>query len=254
MNEVSVMHYLIPAAGIRILEFDPLGNLYILDEKDRISKYDTTGHLLSHVVNQDLGEAHSLDVGNPFKTMIFYRDQQVILIYDRTLSEIQRIRLNDWGLNDVTSACLSPDNAFWIFDGKNKVLVKLTNSGHALVSSDPFDILNAGSPRPDFIYDLDHFLLVKEVYHPISVFDDFGKFLYTTDILKESFFSLSSKFIVTSSDQSLQRYDIVDRKMLSPISLKENMSGDKVYLYGDRIFGVDRKGVYIIPRVKTRGN
>src|SRR6185503_11993002 len=111
------LKYFIVNPSIRMLDFDPLGNLYIVDSNDRLIKYDSTGHVLSNVVNNNLGQVHGLDVGNPFKTMVFYRDQQTIIIYDRTLSEMQRIHLTDWSLHDVTAACLAPDNAIWVFDG-----------------------------------------------------------------------------------------------------------------------------------------
>ncbi|MGB4849580.1 MAG: hypothetical protein WBP41_16775 [Saprospiraceae bacterium] len=243
-NENSGMKYLILNPSIRIVDFDPLGHVYILDENDRLSKYDTTGQLLCHVVNNNLGEANSLDVGNPFKTFVFYRDQQTILIYDRTLSEIQRIRLSDWGLHDVTAAGLSPDNAIWVFDGTNRVLVRLDDHGNALLTSDPFDIIGPGSPRPDFIFDMDQYLLLKESNHPISVFDDFGKFLYNADINKDTFFSVSTKYVVTGSGKYIQMYDIAERKYVAPVLLKENVGEKKIYPSGGRYYVVDGKGIY----------
>ncbi len=242
--ENSGMKYLILNSSIRIVDFDPLGLVYILDENSQLSKYDTTGQLLSHVVNNNLGEAHSLDVGNPFKTFVFYRDQQTILIYDRTLSEIQRIRLSEWGLHDVTAAGLSPDNAIWVFDGSNHVLVKLDDHGNALLTSDPFDIIGAGSHRPDFIVDMDQYLLLKESNHPISVFDDFGKFLYNADISKDTFFSVSTKYVMTSSGKSIQMYDISERKYATPVFLKENVGENIIYLSGGQWYVVDGKGIY----------
>lgn len=245
-NENSGMKYLILNPSIRIVNFDPLGHIYVLDENDQLSKYDTTGQLLCHVVNNNLGEAHSLDVGNPFKTLVFYRDQQTILIYDRTLSEMQRIRLSDWGLHDVTAVSLSPDNAIWVFDGTNRVLVKLDDNGNELLTSDPFDIISLGSPRPDFIFDMDQFLLLKESNHPISVFDDFGKFLYNMDINKDTFFSVSTKYVVMGSGRSIQMYDIAERKYVAPVFLKDNVGENKINLSGGRYYLVDSKGIYIV--------
>jgi hypothetical protein len=228
------------------MDFDPLGNLYIVDGNDRLIKYDSTGHMLFNVVNNNLGQVHSLDVGNPFKTMTFYRDQQTILIYDRTLSEIQRIRLSDWDLHDVTAACLAPDNAIWVFDGLKKVLVKMNPTGDAILTSDPFDILRPASARPDFIYDADHFLVLKETGFPITIFDDFGKYLYAAGIKESESFSVSNQYIVMSSGSSIGMYDIVKRQMQTPISVKENLTGKRIYFFANRFFISDEKGIYML--------
>ena len=245
-KENDQLNYLILNPAIRIFDFDPLGNLYILDETDKVSKFDTTGRLLFHVVNNNLGEAHSIDVGNPFKTMVFYRDQQTILLYDRTLSEIQRIRLADWQLHDITAACLSSDNALWMFDGTNRVLIKTGDDGNAILTSDPYDIIDPGSARPDFIYDLDHFLLLKETNHPVSVFDDFGNFINNLEIPKVDFFSVSSPFVITGSGNEIQMYDISERKFMSPTILKTNLENSRIYKSGNKYYAVDGKGVYIL--------
>ncbi len=245
-TDLSTRKYLIQNSSIRILDFDPLGHIYILDGTERLTKYDTSGLMLCHVVNNNLGEAHSIDVGNPFKTMVFYRDQQTVVLYDRTLSEIQRIHFTDWGYHDVVAACLSPDNAIWIFDGVKKVLLKLDDIGNAILNSDPLDIIRPGSPRPDFIYDADHFLILKQTNHPISIFDDFGKYLYTTDIKEGENFSVFNRIIIMGSETSISRYDISDRTMLESIHLKDNLKGDRIYQYADRFYGVDDKGVYLI--------
>ena len=129
MTQYHAPDYFILAEGIRIAKMDHLGNIYIVDDQNRLSKFDTTGLRMFNVVNNNLGEIHSIDVGNPFKIMTFYRDQQTILLLDNTLSEIQRIRIADWKLQDVTAACLSPDNALWLFDGTNKTLIKMEDSG-----------------------------------------------------------------------------------------------------------------------------
>ena len=98
VTSTQARDYFILSPAIKGMEIDPLGHFYILDESDRLSKYDTTGLLLHHVVNPNLGHVHSIDVGNPFKILVFYRDQQSVILYDKTLSEIQRIQLTNWML------------------------------------------------------------------------------------------------------------------------------------------------------------
>src|SRR5688572_24447193 len=151
VSHLNAPDYFILRDDIQMMDMDHLGNIYIVDESDRLFKFDTTGQLTYMVVNNNLGHIHSIDVGNPFKIMTFYKDQQTIILYDNTLSEIQRIPLIEWELQDVTAANLSSDNAIWVFDGANKVLMKMSDKGDPVLTSDPFDILNTPTNRPDYI-------------------------------------------------------------------------------------------------------
>ena len=71
--------YFIRHDFIRLLDTDPLGHVYVVDRDDRLIKFDSTRQQMFTVVNNNLGRVHSLDAGNPFKIMLFYRDQQTIV-------------------------------------------------------------------------------------------------------------------------------------------------------------------------------
>jgi len=245
-NTTDSTEYFILHPSIRIVDFDAIGYLYILDANDQLSKFDTSGHLLYQVVNNNLGQVHSIDAGNPFKTMMFYRDQQTIVLYDKTLSEIQRIHLVDWGLNDVTAVCLSPNNSIWLFDGMNKVLMRMSEKGDPVFTSDPFDIIRPGAVRPNFIGDADHFLVLGETSHPVSVFDDFGNYLYSEDLAPNGLFSVSRNMVITNTNSSISRYDISEHRMLEPIFIQENIEEKRVYLSRNKVFVTDDKGIYIM--------
>ena len=202
-----VPEYYILHHDIVIMEPDPFGNLYIVDDRDRLMKYDTSGQLVFKVVNSNLGSIHSIDAGNPFKVLAFYRDQQTILLYDNTLSEIQRIILPQWQLSDVTSACLSPDNAIWLFEGTQRVLMKMSEQGDPVITSDPFDILRPSSARPDLIFDTDHYLVLKETGRHPSLFDDFGNHLRTLEIHAENF-TVSGNYLLLNLGNSMRLYSM----------------------------------------------
>lgn len=235
--------YFILNDGIRFFEMDPLGNIYIVDESERISKFDTTGQLMYNVVNNQLGEIHSIDVGNPFKILAFYRDQQHLVLFDNTLSEIQRIPLIEWDLHDVTAANLSPDNAIWLFNGENKVLMKMTDKGDPMTMSDPFDILGTPSARPDFIFDAGQFLLVKEAGKPLAVFDDFGSYIRAFDAGEN--FSISDKEVIYSTPEGYLRHDLPGNKTI-PYYVNADHIDRKVFYHHQRLYAKDEKGIYIL--------
>lgn len=244
VTQYQAPDYFILAEGIGLVEMDHLGNIYIVDDQNRLSRFDTTGLRMFNVVNNNLGEIHSIDVGNPFKIMIFYRDQQTILLLDNTLSEIQRIRMADWNLQDVTAACLSPDNALWLFNGTNNTLIKMDDSGMPILASDPFDMIRPPSARPDFIYDADHFLILKEKNQPMSVFNDFGNYLNPLPF-EEEFFSVMNDRIMIYQHPTVMIYGLPTGKEIMGYELKEKWTGERVMMYGNHLYGFDDKGVFL---------
>ncbi|HUR29810.1 MAG TPA: hypothetical protein VMZ69_00190 [Saprospiraceae bacterium] len=235
--------YFILNKTIQLMEMDHLGNIYLVDDSDQLIKFDTTGQLLHTVVNNNLGHIHSVDVGNPFKIMVFYRDQQTVVLYDRTLSEIQRIPLIQWDLHDVTAVNLSPDNALWLFNGESKVLMKMSDKGDPILTSDPFDIIASPSARPDFIYDADHFLLIKEKGKPIAVFNDFGGYVNTLDNMGE-YFTIVNNTLIFPSEMNIRFYKPVQQEFTA-MPIGERITDQRVYYYNGRFYIPDEKGIYI---------
>jgi hypothetical protein len=235
--------YFILVPGIRTFEIDLSGNIYAVDDTDRILKIDTAGRLAYKVVNPNLGKLHSIDAGNPFKLFTFYRDQQTIIMYDNTLSEIQRIVLAKWGLHDVTAACLSADNAIWLFEGTTRKLMKMSETGDALLTSDPFDIIRPASMRPDQLVDTDQWLLARQESQPIAIFNDFGNFISQLEAPDQRF-SVASSNIVFWNENLIRRYTLASGRENS-MSLKFNPA-QHMHLYNDAYIASDAKGIYML--------
>lgn len=259
-DNIHSRKYYIRDSTIHLLDIDPLGNFYVADAQNLVSKYDTTGRLLFNVLNINLGRIHSIDAGNPFKILVFYRDHQTIILYDRTLSEMQRISLSDWKFQDVTAVCLSPDNAIWIFDGSKKVLLKVNDSGNPLISSDPFDLIRPPVSRPEKILDAGRFLVLQESRHPVIFFDDFGNYRNALEKINDHI-TVSGEKIILPSSAGYDLYDMAQREYLEspdrhsiPL-LVQNDKTDSLYpmyevkqfnLFGNKIFGRDGYGVFLV--------
>jgi len=237
--------YLIVHPGIIDVEMDALSNVYVLDQFDRISKYDSLSHLGYHVTNELLGHVHSMDVGNPFKTLVFYRDQQTILLYDKTLSEIQRITLQDWNIQDVTAVCLAADNMIWLFDGINRNLVKTDENGNAVIRSDPFEVIQPSSPRPDYIFDAGHYLLLKEKGLPVSLFNDLGHYLKPIVIGSENF-SVSGNVIAYPAGSAVKIYDVINQTETLTIPSGIRMDEFRPIFFKEKIYYNDNTGIRIL--------
>lgn len=237
--------YVILIRDIQIMDMDHLGNLYLVDDHDRVFKFDTTGVMLHTVVNNNLGHIHSIDVGNPFKILLFYKDQQTLVIVDKTLSEMERIILPDWELDDVTAAALSPDNALWVFDGTNKILIKMDDKGNPLLKSDPFDILDPPVMRPDLILDAKGYLLLLERGKDIAVFNDFGNYLNPLSA-EGSWLTLSGDQILELKNGEIQLSALPDRNKTTSYLLADREISGEAKFFAGQFYAFDDKGIYLL--------
>ena len=86
---------------------------------------------------RDYGPISSIDIRNPQKILLFYRDFQRIIILDNTLSDIQEINLEDISTGIISLAIMSKMNDIWLYDEVKNALVRINNNGRVLTETEP---------------------------------------------------------------------------------------------------------------------
>ena len=113
--------------SVSFLSQDKLRNIYQISDM-KITKYST---ILDTIVTNSIfssGAISSLDTRNPLQLMLFYKQQQEIVLLDNTLSETNKIALVFFEWIDL--ACMSNrDNAFWLYSKTTQSLIKTNNQG-----------------------------------------------------------------------------------------------------------------------------
>ena len=73
---------------------DNLGSLYIVSSTGQIKKFNAAGDSVA-VYNQvrNFGKIFTLDVSNPLKVLIFYKDFSSVIVLDRFLTNITTVDL-----------------------------------------------------------------------------------------------------------------------------------------------------------------
>lgn len=95
---------------------DPNGNIYLVNGS-KLSKLDGNGKLLRSFDDSFLGSIASVDVDNPMKIMVFYRESGKIVFLDDRLSPLMEpLDLFSHGYTYVTLAAYSTDNLIWFYD------------------------------------------------------------------------------------------------------------------------------------------
>ena len=112
--------------SVQLSEIDQYGFIYNI-EKDNLIKYDSKGEILYNYSNKLLGDITQIDISNPLRPLLFYKDQGVILALDNTLSQQKsQISLNELGLYQTN--CISNsnfDNGIWLYDLDVNEIIKI---------------------------------------------------------------------------------------------------------------------------------
>src|SRR5688500_490308 len=120
----------IPARMITgdIVDFsvDNLSNVYIIYQNGQLKKLNSKGDSLAvfNDIKRD-GKIFTIDVSNPLKVLLYYKDFGTILVLDRLLNVRTTIDLRRQSLFQVKSVGQSYDNNIWIFDELESKLKKI---------------------------------------------------------------------------------------------------------------------------------
>lgn len=134
---------------------DNMGNIYAVSlSGSQIKKISPQGDSLG-IFNdvKQYGNIYSIDVSNPLKLLLYYKDFTTIIVLDRFLNRINKIDLRTLGIVQARAICQSYDNQVWVFDQQEYKLKKVGENGAVLFSSDDFRILFTNPPNPSKIID-----------------------------------------------------------------------------------------------------
>src|SRR5947209_6034264 len=110
---------------------DNLDNLYIISSEGQIRKFDPNGDSLGvYSQVQHFGNLYSLDVSNPLKLLLFYKDYSTIVVLDRYLAGRGVLDLRRYNILQPAAIGLSYDNNIWIYDEYDNKLKKMDEQGN----------------------------------------------------------------------------------------------------------------------------
>jgi hypothetical protein len=161
---------------------DNIQNTYIYSGST-IKKYDPQGKLLFRYDDKSYGNITYIDVTDPLKIMVFYKDFPEIIFLDNTLSlNGSPISPNDMGFPLTTLACISHDNGAWLYDAQGIQLVRfdlnltVTEKTGNLVQTIGMNL------NPDYMTEYNSYLYLNDSAQGILVFDQFGTYYKTIPI------------------------------------------------------------------------
>jgi len=113
--------------GLKGYQIDPSGKVWVWsDQVVRVHLSDTLFFDQSFLQS---GNVHTLDVYNPLKILLFFRDQSQLLWADNRGAALSApINLMDIGLEQASAIAAGYDNGLWVVTGQDMTLVRLNQN------------------------------------------------------------------------------------------------------------------------------
>lgn len=189
---------------------DNLGNTYLI-KGEEIKKYSQTGDLLKIFSNKTTGKITSIDVTNPLRILVFYKDFATILIIDDLLSQNgDPMNLQDYSLEQSDVICTSFNNGIWFFNRENMELIRLDESFKPVVNTGNLNRLLGADFKPNFILENNGYLYLNNPDNGVFVFDIYGTYFKTIPIKGLQHFQVKDNFMFYYMDGILRSYNIKD--------------------------------------------
>ena len=156
---------------------DNLDNLYIVSSTGQVRKFTADGDSTA-VYNQvkNSGKLFSLDVSNPLRPLLFYKDFSTVVLLDRFLADRARIDLRRYHIFQPAAVGLSYDNNILVFDEYDNKLKKIDEAGNLLLETADFRTVFAETIRPQKIISDNGLVYLGDPVNGVFVFDNYGSF------------------------------------------------------------------------------
>jgi hypothetical protein len=158
------------------LTTDELGNIYLVCN-DHLEKFDANGNALFRSSDLGYGDIFLADATNALKPFVYYRDQNVIVTFDNTLSsQGNTIDLKGSEFGQVELVGASRDNSFWLWNASGYELIRVSKDMNRINSSPNLGMVTGLEISPTQIIETATALFLVDPNHGLLEFDIFGTY------------------------------------------------------------------------------
>ncbi len=220
------------------LDVDVLGNIYLITEKNQLKKIRPNGDSLA-VFNdvKKFGNPTLLDVSNPLKVLLYYKNFSTVIILDRFLAVRNTINFRNQNIFKVKTLGNSYDNNIWIFDEQNVSLKKINDEGNVISETLDLRQLFDTVPSPTQIIDKNNFVYLYDENRGFYIFDYYGSYKNNLPFLYWKHVAVNSNKLMGFVDDVFYSYEINSFNLKSyklPLFFKDaidiKIMNSKVYL------------------------
>ncbi|MFL5740914.1 MAG: hypothetical protein ACJ75B_11895 [Flavisolibacter sp.] len=187
---------------------DNMDNLYVISSSGQVKKFNAAGDSIA-IYNQVMkfGKPFSIDVSNPLKILLFYKNFSTVVVLDRLLAPLATIDLRKFSILQPGAVGLSYDNNIWVFDEYDNKLKKINEQGdHLLETADLRNIFNE-SLQPQRIMSDYGKVYLADTATGIFVFDNYGSFRKKIPVKNWHSLVVSGNNLVSTNDEMVTVYN-----------------------------------------------
>lgn len=221
---------------VRWIEVDKMKFLYLIENEHTLLKYSPDGNLLYQFNENSLGEISYIDISNPFRILVYFQSYATVIILDRTLSESQRLDLSNLNLPQVQALGIASDNNIWLFDNNSYTLKKINAQNNTIAESTDLSLLLSDEIIPNRLIEYENKVYLNSPNLGILVFDNFGTYIKTIELLNLDYFQLYEGQLFYVEDKVFKNYHLFSfqtQNILLPIieAKLEQLCIAQEYLY-----------------------
>jgi hypothetical protein len=225
---------------------DHLDNIYMLTSTDQLKKLDVKGDSVAVFNNiRNNGKVSYIDVSNPLRVLLYYKDFSTVVVLDRLLNIRSAIDLRQQNIFQVQAIGLSYDNKIWLYDELEHKLKKIDEDGKLLFETTDFrQLFNEGFSFTA-ITDQDGFLYLYDMQKGVFVFDYYGTLKKRIPFTGVKNFKVTGKYLFGIKNDSLIRYQpdiFLSKEKLLPPGLRQAVS---IHFTASRIYALKNDGLEI---------
>lgn len=188
---------------------DNLGNIYPITNDNQLKKYSAKGDSMGVFNNvRKYGKLSYIDITNPLKTLLFYKDFRTILVLDRFLNVVNNIDLRKQSVFQVRAIALAYDNNIWVFDEQDLKLKKINEEGNLVLESADMRQLTDSVPSPQQIIDSDNMVYLYDDKKGFYIFDYYGALKNSLSFLNWTDVAISGSKVMGFSENNLLSYQL----------------------------------------------
>jgi hypothetical protein len=179
--------------GFSYFNVDNLDNIYLISNSNQLKKLSSNGD--SVAVFNDVkryGNPSSIDVNNPLKVLLYYKNYSTVVVLDRLLTVRNTINFRKQNIFYVNSISLK----------------KIDEEGRLLQETTGWRLLFDTVPSPTSIIDKNNFIYLYDPEKGFYIFDYYGSFKNKLSFLNWTNVEVNGTTMYGFSNNTLYSYEL----------------------------------------------
>ena len=229
----------------KFIGVDDFENYYYITQN---TLYKKTVQFTYSYANSQLGEITSVDITNPLKILVFYRDFNTVLLLDNKLNELTKpINFTTESFSkNITFTSISSNSNLWLFSYDDNMLQLWNHQTRKIhFTSRPLTLfIDDFKPTKQFSNYKNCWLVSEK---KIMKFNEYGTFIESYEIINSDLTAFREGFIIL---QDNKLYYTNSTKSLQPIIIKPELFIKSFYVNTNHIYIFDGTKVFVFNFIK----